>query len=151
MTQTHTILTYPTLVEPNLASTKPRGRTRGIHSNINIVPMIDVMLVLLVVFMLAVPSMMQQIPVQLPQTQAVISAAESSVEILSVHPDGRVEWAGKSYTLLQLVQQLQTGPPASVQLAADSATAYGIVAQTLATLKAAKVAKVSLLTEHSAK
>ena len=67
-----------------------------VASDINVTPMVDVMLVLLVIFILTVPVLTHSVGVELPQTQAVRTQTETKAVSLTVAQDGIVYWDGQA-------------------------------------------------------
>ena len=124
-------------------------------SEINVTPLVDVMLVLLVVFMVAAPMMTAGINVQLPKTAAKPLPSESKPPLtVSVDKDGKV-YVGKietaPETLATALQQAggnAADPEAKVFLKADRGVDYGKVMQVIGRLNSAGYRKISLLTEH---
>src|SRR5690606_20296866 len=90
------------------------GRRRGRRggggnrpmSDINVTPMVDVMLVLLIVFMVAAPLMTVGVPIDLPETQARQMEAQSEPITVSVAPDGQIYLGDEAVALEQLVERV---------------------------------------------
>ena len=127
-----------------------RGR-RGALSEINVTPMVDVMLVLLIVFMVSAPLLTVGVPVELPKTEA--SAMEEQIEPLtvSIREDGTV-FLGESETpfaelgtrLQALGAEVRDKP---VYVRADRGAEYGQVAQVMARLQASGFTSIGLITD----
>ena len=120
-------------------------------SEINVTPLVDVMLVLLVIFILTAPLLAQSIKVNLPQTVNA-EAAEPAVIHLSLHADGHYELAGKEIdktTLAdELSKQLESQPDLVLSLEADASVPYQQVAQLLAIARGAGLKRLSLATQN---
>lgn len=133
---------------------KPGGSNRGVPTTlaeINVTPLVDVMLVLLIVFMVSAPLMQQGISVELPKANA---------ESLSETPDQLVLVVKKSRQILINGNQIPPGtlrtkleaisaakPDIPVFVQADQNVAYGFVAQIMAELKQANLHHIGLVTE----
>jgi biopolymer transport protein TolR len=120
-------------------------------AQINITPLVDVMLVLLVIFMVTAPLLQQGIGVELPRVAA--QPLHSEVEQLSVviSREGRVQLnnaplgiAGLTQTLTALVQ---ARPDCTVALRADKTVPYGKLAEVMAAIRNAGVKKIGMVTE----
>lgn len=124
------------------------------HSNdelteINITPLVDVMLVLLIVFMITIPAMMQTLSVNLPQESAQADETTESQARLSLDADGVLQLDGQTIradalpaTLKALSQQT---PQPMLRVQADEALAYGKVAHVLSLASQAGLAKISFI------
>lgn len=114
-------------------------------SEINMTPLVDVMLVLLIIFMLTVPVMTDSIPIELPQANARPSAPPPTPINLSLAADGQLFYQQQPISLTELrhTLQAQTGvtPQPSVQLQADKAVAYDHVAQVMAAVQQAGISQ----------
>lgn len=120
-------------------------------SEINITPLVDVMLVLLVVFIVTAPLLNHAIPLKLPQTtNASPSATPGRTVDVSIDAHGQVFVDRQPLRLHELAGRLQVlkaaAPGLSVDLRADTALPYGTVAQALAAVEHAGISKLSVLT-----
>ncbi len=123
----------------------------GLISGINVTPLVDVMLVLLVIFMITSPMIQQGVAVDLPQaTTAPLDAEESSL-VVSVTGDGKVYLNDNPVELSVLGQRLSAvmkeRPLQVVYLRADRAVSYGEVVSVVAAVKAAGVERLGMITE----
>ncbi|WP_116817019.1 ExbD/TolR family protein [Pseudomonas syringae] len=120
-------------------------------SDINITPLVDVMLVLLVTFIVTAPLLNNAIPLDLPQTVATTSLDQADPVVVSVDASGGVFIDSQAVALEQLPEALQTlhskDPDVAVSLRADQATDYGRVAQVLADVQKAGISRLSVITE----
>jgi len=133
-----------------------RGRKRPM-SEINVVPYIDVMLVLLVIFMVTAPLLTQGVKVDLPRAKAEpVQAAEGKIIVVSVKGDGSYylnlasdpEQALELETVVARVAALvKLHPGAPVNVGGDRDASYGKVVQLMASLKQVGVQRVGFLTE----
>jgi biopolymer transport protein TolR len=117
---------------------------------INMTPLVDVMLVLLVVFMVAAPLLASGVPLKLPAVANSASPLESKPIVLSVTQDGRLflaeqEVTGRLGTALAAEPRVKGG--ATVYVRGDRDARYGVVAKAMAEARAAGVSNVTLLVE----
>ncbi|HET7162294.1 MAG TPA: protein TolR [Rhodanobacteraceae bacterium] len=136
-----------------------RSRRRRRMAEINIVPYIDVMLVLLIIFMVTAPMLNLGADIQLPQSAAKALQNEKQPVLVSVDQQGNVFLTlGKSprekvddETLVKDVSAfVKQDPKASVMLGGDKRVDYGRVNQVLGLLQQAGVAKVGLMSQPEA-
>ncbi|RRJ84176.1 protein TolR [Aestuariirhabdus litorea] len=136
---------------------KQRQRRRPI-SEINVVPYIDVMMVLLIVFMVAAPLLTQGVNVELPKTNAkpMQMAEDEEVLILSVKADGSYylnigDQQEQPITLALLGEQVskivRAQPQRPVMIKGDQKVPYGAVVTAMATLQESGVDNVGLITD----
>lgn len=131
-----------------------RGK-RKLSSDINVVPFIDVMLVLLVIFMITAPMMNQGVDVDLPQASAKPIDNDTSPLIVSIDKDGQyfLSRNGKDTqveleTLGSDVQQvLSEHPKTPVMVKGDKAVSYGQVISLMSTLQSSGVPNVGLVSQ----
>ncbi len=134
-----------------------RGRRRGGNqpiSEINVTPMVDVMLVLLIIFMVAAPLMTVGVPIDLPQTQARQMNTEQTPITISVTNEGAIFLGDSPVALVDLVSavalQATNGTEDRVYVRGDLAANYGAVMQVMGALSGAGYAKIGLITEQQA-
>ena len=122
-------------------------KKRRLMNNINVVPYIDVMLVLLVIFMVTAP-MTNPGVVELPRVGQDLKQQNTPI-IVSVKKDGSLEMEGKKIKadtlLIELNQALEKNPELSVVIAADKKTQYENVITVMDLLKQNQIHKVGLL------
>jgi biopolymer transport protein TolR len=127
-----------------------RGRYRPM-AEINVTPLVDVMLVLLVVFMVAAPLLTVGVPVDLPQTQAPPITDPKEPLVISINAEGHIFIQDSDVVTDALVPRLQaiTGenPDALVYVRADKSIDYGRVLEVMSLISAAGYRKVSLIAE----
>lgn len=134
-----------------------RGRGRGRDrraaiSDINVTPMVDVMLVLLIVFMVAAPLMTMGVPVNLPQTQAQAMPLERKSITVTVTPDGAISIDNAPVTLAELVPAVAAlaveGTDERLYVRGDATAAYGAIMDVMGALSAAGYGQIGLITER---
>ena len=131
-----------------------RARGRRVYrplSDINVTPMVDVMLVLLIVFMITAPMMQGGVDVELPRAEArPLSPKEGMV--VSVNRDGRifVDQTPVSYNDFRVTFRslVTTRKPTGVYLQADTRVPYGQVVRVLAVIRGAGVQNVGLVAQE---
>jgi biopolymer transport protein TolR len=129
----------------------PRGR-RPMMADINVTPMVDVMLVLLVVFMVTAPLLTVGVPVDLPQTKAPALNEPKEPLVISVNAEGKIFLQNAAIdTDDELVPRLQAitnnNPDASIYVRGDKTVNYGRVLGVMGQISAAGFTKVSLIAE----
>src|SRR5690606_14668784 len=122
-------------------------------SEINVTPMVDVMLVLLIVFMVAAPLLTVGVPIDLPQTQARELNTDSKPVTVSVKPDGTIFLLEQPVELDGLIAAmaplLPGGTEERIYLRGDMAANYGAVMKVMGVLSQAGYAKIGLITEQA--
>ena len=137
-----------------ILSRAPRGtriRSRPM-SEINVTPMVDVMLVLLVIFMVTAPLLTVGVSVDLPKTKASTIAGDDEPLAVSIDDKGQVFIQDTPVELAGLVPRLLaiTGnnPDVRIFVRGDKAISYGRVMEVMGTVNAAGFRKVALITER---
>jgi biopolymer transport protein TolR len=129
------------------------GRTKPM-SEINVTPMVDVMLVLLIIFMVAAPLMTVGVPIDLPQTQARQMNTEQKPITVSVTNDGAIFLGDQPVLLADLTarvaEQAANGTEDRIYVRGDLAANYGSVMQVMGALSGAGYSKIGLITEQQA-
>lgn len=128
-----------------------RRRNFRPNSDINITPLVDVMLVLLVIFMITAPMMTVGVPVDLPKTQAAQINDQDEPLIISVDATGKVYLQETEMLLEEAVQRLKaiTGnnPNAKIYVRGDKKLPYGQIMEIMGGIAASGFSKVSLIAE----
>ena len=124
-------------------------------SEMNVTPLVDVMLVLLIVFMVAAPLMMVGVPVQLPRTSAARVAHTAPPTVVTVDRDGHVFLGRDAVDEADLGAKLTAlrktaASDAPVYVRGDRSVPYGDVMRVMGRVSAAGVARVSLIAEGEA-
>jgi biopolymer transport protein TolR len=127
------------------------GGDKKLMSEINVTPLVDVMLVLLIIFMVAAPMMMQGMDVQLPQTQSKAISSRDERLVVSLNKkqeifinEYRVNRGELQEKLKILYQNKKEG---EVFLRADRSLPYGFVVQIMSDIKNAGIEKLGMVTE----
>lgn len=132
-----------------------RGRRRPRKrplSEINVTPLVDVMLVLLIIFMISAPLLNVAVPVELPQTEASAVDASSDPVVVSIKRDGEI-FVGESevsFDRLVLAVAQEGGDGARdrpVSVRGDGQAPYQAVARVMARLSSAGFTKLNLITD----
>ncbi len=122
----------------------------GVISEINVTPLVDVMLVLLIVFMVAAPLMTAGVPIDLPKTAAKPLNSQVEPLTVSVTPDGGIFLIKEPMTIETLTQKLTAlyavDPEKEIRVRGDVAASYGPVAEVLGAINAAGFKKIGLET-----
>jgi biopolymer transport protein TolR len=135
---------------------KRRHRRHGVISEINVTPMVDVMLVLLIVFMVSAPLLTVGVPVDLPQTQAKSLDKGQEPLVVSVTTKGDVflQSSDSPTPIEELVAKLKAvtdarggGLEERIYVRADRKADWGAVMRVMGRLSAAGFRKVALVTE----
>lgn len=142
-----------------------RQKKHALNAEMNVVPYIDVMLVLLVIFMVTAPMLTQGIKVDLPNLEAetLVTPKEQKVITISIQEDGRYYWnVGESVDTTQVTDRatsltemkeklsplLQIHQDIQVFIRADRSANYELVAQTIGLLQQSGVEQLGLVTEE---
>ena len=130
-----------------------RGRRKAVMAEINVTPMVDVMLVLLIIFMVSAPLLTVGVPLDLPQTQAKSLDQDKNPLTLSVNLKGQVFLNDAEIALDDLVPKLKAitdargGPDERIFVRGDKKVDYGTVMRVMGRLSAAGFRRVALVTE----
>ncbi|MFG1300654.1 protein TolR [Xanthobacter sp. V3C-3] len=135
-------------------SRRSRRKSAPVMAEINVTPMVDVMLVLLIIFMVAAPLLTVGVPIDLPQTQAnAINQDNKEPITLSVRQNGQI-YLGDSeikyddlVSKLQAVTQARGGFEERIFVRGDKAANYGQIMRVMGRLSGAGFKKVALVTE----
>jgi biopolymer transport protein TolR len=132
---------------------KRRHRRAPVMSEINVTPMVDVMLVLLIIFMVAAPLLTVGVPIDLPQTQAKSMDQDREPLTLSVNLQGQVFLQNSEIKMEELVPKLQAittargGLDERIYVRGDRKVDYGTVMKVMGRLSQAGFRRVALVTE----
>jgi biopolymer transport protein TolR len=131
-----------------------RGRRRApVMAEINVTPMVDVMLVLLIIFMVAAPMLTVGVPLDLPQTQAKSLELDKTPLQLSVDTRGKVFINDTEVAMADLIPKLKAitdargGFDERIFMRADKKADYGTVARVMGQLSGAGFKRLALVTE----
>jgi len=130
-----------------------RRRRRGVMSEINVTPFVDVMLVLLIVFMVSAPLLTVGVPLDLPQSQAKSLDQDREPLTISVNNQGQVFLQNNEIKVEDLVQKLKAvtdargGLDERIYVRGDKKVDYGTMMRVMGRLSAAGYHRVALVTE----
>ena len=136
------------------SSSKRRHRRRAVMSEINVTPMVDVMLVLLIIFMVSAPLLTVGVPIDLPQTQAKSLDQDRQPLTLSVSLDGKVFLQNSEIGVDDLIDKLKaigdargSGFDERIYVRGDRKVDYGTVMRVMGRISGAGFHRVALVTE----
>src|ERR1700720_3092804 len=130
-----------------------RHRRRPVMAEINVTPMVDVMLVLLIIFMVSAPLLTVGGPLELPQTQAKSLDQDKEPLTVSVNVKGEVYLQNTEIAVEELVPKLKAiteargGAEERIFVRGDRQVAYGTVMKVMGQISAAGFRRVALVTE----
>ena len=119
-------------------------------SEINVTPLVDVMLVLLIIFMITAPLMSHKIKIELPKAAAKPNEEPAHTIVLSVKSTGELYWNDQPTTRnavdTQLRIEARREPQPPFQIRADKNTEYGMLTDIMSTAKNAGMKKIGFIT-----
>jgi biopolymer transport protein TolR len=131
-------------------NSRRRSGGRGAMSDINVTPLVDVMLVLLIVFMVAAPLMTVGVPIELPKTQAKQMDSSTEPITITVQKDRTLYLQDTPITLEVLAPKLiaiaKNGYEEQIFVRADTSVDYGAVMEVMGLLNGAGYKKIGLVT-----
>jgi biopolymer transport protein TolR len=142
-------------VHDAFAAGRRRGRARRGRraplTEINVTPLVDVMLVLLIIFMISAPLLTAGVPLQLPKTEAAAIQDQSQPITVSVRADGRI-FVGQTQTAFEdfaatLRQAAGEAYSKPIYVRADGRAPYALVAQVMASLSQSGFTAIDLITD----
>jgi len=120
-------------------------------ADINVTPMVDVMLVLLVIFIITAPLFTHAIKLDLPSAQSAPAPTEPTTISLSINGEGAIFWNNDPLTQTELTAKLALAarqqPQPQLQLRADKGTRYEIIAQVMAAAQTNGLTKLGFVTD----
>jgi biopolymer transport protein ExbD len=126
-------------------------RQKEAMSDINVTPMVDVMLVLLVIFILGAPAFTSAVKLDLPKAQAAQPQQPAATVTVAIDGAGKMYWNNEAVTQAVLEQRLSEAARLEVQpelqLRADKDTRYEIVAQVMAAAQTRGLSKMGFVTD----
>ncbi len=133
-----------------------RDEGKKVNSNINVTPMVDVMLVLLIIFMVITPMLNNKVNVDLPKADAAVvmeNANKEDAVVVAVTRDGRTFLGGDQVTLddlgSKISAKLESKTDKEVYMRADRRANYGKVMDAVDGIRSAGVNQLGLLTERT--
>jgi biopolymer transport protein TolR len=137
-----------------VASGRRRRRRRGVMSEINVTPMVDVMLVLLIIFMVSAPLLTVGVPIDLPQSQAKSLDQDKEPLTISLNGDGKIYLQNSEMAADELVAKLKAisearggGFDERIYVRGDRRVDYGTVMKVMGRISGAGFHKVALVTD----
>jgi biopolymer transport protein TolR len=132
-----------------------RHRRSPVMAEINVTPMVDVMLVLLIIFMVSAPLLTVGVPIDLPQTKAAsLDQADKEPLAISVNTKGQVFLQNTEIQIEELLPKLKAiiearggGTDERIYVRGDKAVDYGTVMRVMGRLSAAGYRRIALVTE----
>jgi biopolymer transport protein TolR len=137
---------------PSIGGHRRRNR-RGVMSEINVTPMVDVMLVLLIIYMVSAPLLTVGVPIDLPQSEAKSLDQDKEPLTISVNDKGEVYLQNSEIQVDELVDKLKAvagargGTEARVYVRGDKKVDYGTMMKVMGRLSGAGFHRVALVTE----
>ena len=129
-------------------------RQQPLMADINVTPMVDVMLVLLVIFIITAPMFSSAIKLDLPRFQAAAAPQQAATVTLSIDAKGKIFWNNDGLDLValdaRLAQAARQSPQPELQLRADKETRYEVVAQVMAAAQSNGLTRLGFVTEPKA-
>ena len=126
-------------------------RQQGPMADINVTPMVDVMLVLLVIFILSAPMFTHAVKLELPKAQSPASGQQVSTVTVSIDGQGQVFWNTEPLAMPALQARMADAarlePQPELQLRADKSTRYEVVAQVMAAAQGNGLTKLGFVTD----
>ena len=133
-----------------MAFTSSTGRTSTSLAEINVTPLVDVVLVLLIIFMITAPVLQSGIDVSVPKTRTVKEVTEQRV-VLTINKDQEIFLGDKQVNIHELPERLraQGADPAHqiIYLRADETVPFGVFAKLMDAVKQAGITNVSIVTQ----
>jgi biopolymer transport protein ExbD/biopolymer transport protein TolR len=136
-------------------SINKRDEGKKINSNINVTPMVDVMLVLLIIFMVITPMLNNKVNVDLPKAEAAVVMENANKEdsvVVAVTRDGKTFLGGDQVTLddlgTKVSAKLENKTDKEVYMRADIRANYGKVMDAVDAIRTAGVSQLGMLTER---
>jgi biopolymer transport protein ExbD len=134
----------------------PEDAEQEVMAAINTTPLVDVMLVLLIIFLITIPVVVQQVPLELPKERNVPTQTKPENIVIAVNKDGDVFWnleymrdSKQLFEKLKKVAVIQPQP--EVHIRADQDTRYESVGRVVATCQRASIMKIGFITEPPAR
>ncbi len=132
------------------------GAEDEVMSAINTTPLVDVMLVLLIIFLITIPVVIQQVPIELPKERNVVTQTKPENIVIAINKDGDVFWGLEymkdSRTLFEKLKKIAVVvPQPEVHIRADGNARYESVGKVVATLQRASILKIGFITEPPAR
>ncbi len=125
-------------------------KSKAVLSEINVTPLVDVMLVLLIMFMVTTPLMQQGIEVNVPKTASSGVEMTDEAFLLVIHKDRRMEAGKARIEMAEMKTKMQaifkTRKNKQIYIQADKQVDYGVVGEAMAEIRAAGITNIGLIT-----
>jgi biopolymer transport protein ExbD len=122
-----------------------------VMSEINMTPLVDVMLVLLIIFIITVPVLTHSVEIELPRASNVPDISKPNTVQLSIDASGEVYWNERKISQAELATHLSAAanatPQPEIHLRGDRTVAYEHVVKTMAAVQSAGILKLGFVTE----
>jgi biopolymer transport protein ExbD len=131
------------------------GDSSELNSTINTTPLVDIMLVLLIVFLIAVPVVLKTVPVELPNVSNIPTQSKPENIVISVDADGETYWNNVVITKEEMLAKLRIEAPKKpqpeVHIRGDKSARYEPVGRVVAYCQKAGIVRVGFITapEHN--
>jgi biopolymer transport protein ExbD len=134
----------------------PEDADQEVMAAINTTPLVDVMLVLLIIFLITIPVVVQQVPLELPKERNVPTQTKPENVVIAINKDGDVFWnleyVRDSKALFERLKKVAVMlPQPEVHIRADQDTRYESVGRVVATCQRAAIMKIGFITEPPAR
>ncbi len=127
-----------------------QGDTRPLQSDINMVPLIDVMLVLLIVFMITAPLLTHSVKIDLPRASSAPNPEKPETVTLALDEAGKLYWNNEALDKAALPARLAAAaartPQPELHLRADRGTRYEVIAEVMSEARNAGIEKMGFIT-----
>ncbi len=133
-----------------MAFTTQQGRTATSLSEINVTPLVDVMLVLLIIFMVTAPILQTGIDVQLPETKSVQDVNPQERIVISISREGLLYYGSQEINLFVLGDRLKKdvkGPKEAIFLRADKDVKWNSIVSVIDVIRGAGFSEIRLVTK----
>ena len=132
------------------------GDEDEVMAAINTTPLVDVMLVLLIIFLITIPVVVQQVPLELPKERNVVTQTKPENVVIAVNKDGDVFWNMEymrdSKALFEKLKTIATlQPQPEVHIRGDAEARYESIGRVVATCQRAAIMKIGFITEPPAR
>ncbi len=133
-----------------MAFTTPQGKTATSLSEINVTPLVDVMLVLLIIFMVTAPMLQTGIDVELPETRNVTDVNPEERIVISISREGFIYYGSETINFFSIPSRLKKdakGPKDSIFLRADKDVKWDSIVSVIDKIRGAGFSEIKLVTK----
>jgi biopolymer transport protein ExbD len=131
------------------------GKHQAPMADINVTPMVDVMLVLLVIFIITAPLFTHAVKLDLPKAQSAAAPEKPETISLSINGEGKIFWNNDAIEQkdldAKLAEAAKKQPQPELQLRADKSTRYEVIAQVMAAAQTNGMTKMGFVTDATEK